>query len=104
MWFGPKPGFVKLQAKVQNYEDDEAKGLSSGEKAEKGMLWIPGAVFLRGGSVGVLVSSFSSSISLFFQSLIMWVFLVVCRFCESSISQLSTRSRSSKFDIEKNHN
>ncbi|CAI6337270.1 unnamed protein product [Periconia digitata] len=61
VWFGPKPGFVKLQAKVQNYEDDEAKGLSSGEMAKKGMLWIPGAVFLRGGSVGVLNQPKSST-------------------------------------------
>ncbi|PVI06446.1 ADP-sugar diphosphatase, partial [Periconia macrospinosa] len=55
VWFGPKPGFMKLQAKVQNYEDAEAEGLSAEEKATRGMMWVPGAVFLRGGSVGVLV-------------------------------------------------
>lgn len=57
VWFGPKPGFVKVQAKVQNYEDSEADGLSAEEKEKKGIMRVPGAVFLRGGSVGVLVSS-----------------------------------------------
>ncbi|ORX94290.1 NUDIX family hydrolase [Clohesyomyces aquaticus] len=39
-WFGPKKlGFVKIQAQVTN-DDDE---------------WLPGAVFLRGGSVGMLI-------------------------------------------------
>ncbi|OCK82679.1 NUDIX family hydrolase [Lepidopterella palustris CBS 459.81] len=38
-WFGKRLGFVKIQAEVKN------------EKGE----WLPGAVFLRGGSVGMLL-------------------------------------------------
>ncbi|KAF2498116.1 hypothetical protein BU16DRAFT_456890 [Lophium mytilinum] len=38
-WFGKKPGFIKLQAKVEN---------DNGES-------LPGAVFLRGGSVAMLL-------------------------------------------------
>lgn len=45
-WFTPeKLGFVKIQAKVQTDSGD----------------WLPGCVFLRGGSVGILVSIFSRS-------------------------------------------
>lgn len=50
-WFGSQRlGFVKIQAKVLNgtYRDDSGK-----ERQD----FLPGAVFLRGGSVGILVSS-----------------------------------------------
>ncbi|KAF2477449.1 nudix hydrolase 14 [Lindgomyces ingoldianus] len=39
VWFGKRLGFVKIQATI---EDDEKN-------------WLPGAVFLRGGSVGMLM-------------------------------------------------
>jgi len=49
-WFHPKKlGFVKIQAKVQNYSFRHGNG---DEKRDS----LPGAVFLRGGSVGILVS------------------------------------------------
>jgi len=45
-WFTPKKlGFVKLQADVRTDDGD----------------WVPGTVFLRGGSVGMLVSVLSST-------------------------------------------
>ena len=54
-WFGPKKlGFVKIQAKVQNdaYTDQD------GNKKQDSL---PGAVFLRGGSVGILVTHLQNS-------------------------------------------
>ncbi|KAF2634803.1 hypothetical protein P280DRAFT_474392 [Massarina eburnea CBS 473.64] len=48
-------GFVKLQAQIQNYDSKDADGLSAEEKQKRNMLWFPGSVFLRGGSVGVLI-------------------------------------------------
>jgi len=38
-WFGSRVGFIKLQAKIQNSKNE----------------WLPGAVFLRGPSVAMLV-------------------------------------------------
>jgi hypothetical protein len=38
-WFGSRVGFIKLQAQVQNSKNE----------------WLPGAVFLRGPSVAILV-------------------------------------------------
>jgi hypothetical protein len=48
-WFKEgKLGFVKLQSEIRNDDPDDEKN------------WTPGAVFLRGGSVAVLVSLVSS--------------------------------------------
>lgn len=43
-WFGSNIGFLKLQCEIKNSSSDNSTN------------WLPGAVFLRGGSVGVLVS------------------------------------------------
>ena len=50
-WFSStRIGFMKIQAKT------ETKSVHEGEKAAAGRVdWLPGAVFLRGGSVAVLV-------------------------------------------------
>lgn len=45
-----KLGFIKLQAEITT-----EKYMHEGEEKEKSD-WLPGAVFLRGGSVGILVS------------------------------------------------
>jgi ADP-sugar diphosphatase len=53
-WFSKtKIGFVKLQVKIQNYEGD-GDGRDEKNERKRGQ-WLPGAVFLRGGSVAVLV-------------------------------------------------
>ncbi|KAF1961719.1 hypothetical protein CC80DRAFT_435988 [Byssothecium circinans] len=57
-WFpkaggGRRVGFMKLQAQVQNYDAEEGDAVTEEDKNAR--LWIPGAVFLRGGSVGVLI-------------------------------------------------
>ncbi|KAH7412941.1 nudix hydrolase 14 [Cadophora sp. MPI-SDFR-AT-0126] len=43
-WFGPKPGFVKLEALVENEKGPNSKNSK-----------LPGVVFLRGGSVAMLM-------------------------------------------------
>jgi hypothetical protein len=48
-WFWPgRLGFVKLQSVIRNDDPDDTKN------------WTPGAVFLRGGSVAILVSFVST--------------------------------------------
>ncbi|KAF2875070.1 ADP-sugar diphosphatase [Massariosphaeria phaeospora] len=43
-WFGTRVGFLKIQATIET--DDDSEGHRQ---------WLPGAVFLRGGSVGMLL-------------------------------------------------
>lgn len=50
-----KLGFMKIQAKIET--DAYVHDAEEKERAD----WIPGAVFLRGGSVAVLVSAWSKS-------------------------------------------
>lgn len=49
--FRDKLGFIKLQAKIET--DPYRHGDERHQRAD----WLPGAVFLRGGSVAILVSS-----------------------------------------------